>query len=259
MAARVAREASRTQLPTQGSENAPPRHSWQMFLLLGLLLAAVVMLACHPRHRHVDGVHSDADMENWCLQMHSEEITDDTARDRVNVILENSSLGWESRDEINLFSAGSIECHEAQDRSVYEIEVHIWDDVVEDGPCLAGHAACLRWISSVSTHGIDTDYDKVTIHLPVDEVMENGEQLVERVNHEAGHAFGLADPTAIPPFDKVDFTGQLCLVWQKVDLVGSFLVEAPVLSIMHQSRCPQVPFFEWPTYFDFKSFDENVR
>lgn len=80
------------------------------------------------------------------------------------------------------------------------------------------------------------------------------------MNHELGHVIGLADPTPEP--DVVDDTAEHCLVWAKIDFLGKFLVPAPVVSIMHDRYCPQVSpgtDLQWPTIYDFISFDENVR
>lgn len=60
-----------------------------VFAMLGL---AVITLACHPRFKHVDGVHSDADLENWCVQMHTQAMTDDAARQSVELFMEDGTL-----------------------------------------------------------------------------------------------------------------------------------------------------------------------
>lgn len=110
------------------------RPRWVVAFGAGLLLL-VTGVGCHTFILHVDGVHSSADLENWCVEVHASGITDDTVRERLEPIMESNALGWESRDTINFFSAGSIECSESVDRSVYELEFHIWDDVVDDGAC----------------------------------------------------------------------------------------------------------------------------
>lgn len=241
------------------NSTGPRRHL--EVLVVGALVLAVVAIACHPLHRHVDGVHStSADRENWCVQMHTEQITDDTARQRLDEIIESNALGWESRDTIDFSSAGTIECSESVDRSIYEIEAHISDDVVDDGACPAGAQACVEWRDVASVHDeIEQDYDKLPVHFNAGDMVA-GAKLRFAVNHEFGHVVGLADPTLEP--DVVDYTAEHCLIWVKVEFLGKPFVPAPVASIMHDRRCPQVSpssEVEWPTLFDFISFDDNVK
>ena len=236
------------------------RHKVRWLVPLGAMVLLVVVASCHPWHKHVDGVHDAlADAENICVQLHTSEIEFDTARNNVRDILENNELGWESRNTVN-FVVTTIQCSDTSDLSFYEIETHVWDDVVEDGPCDPGQQACVRWIELASVHDeIEEDYDKIHVHFNAQDIVP-GAKLRFLVNHEYGHVVGLADPTPEP--DVVDNTAEHCRVWAKVDFLGKFFVPAPVPSIMHDRYCPQVSpgsDLEWPTLYDFISFDENVR
>jgi hypothetical protein len=195
----------------------------------------------------VDGVHSFNDNEDTCIEIHVAEPTAfQSTYNVVYTVLENSSLGWEKPNEVNFLIASELQCSETPDLDVYEIEIHIWDDVGEDGPCSSKFVACITWVASSSVHpcscasgGDDTDYTKVRLHFAFADVAAGGPIWRAFLNHETGHAMGLADPTAEPGV--VDTTAEHCLVEVRPGIA------APVASIMHSGRCPQVAFpLEWP-------------
>lgn len=139
--------------------------------------------------------------------------------------------------------------------------MHIWDSVVENGPCNPGYQACVLYTDVQGVHGNDTDYDKVTVNFNAADAIANGGKWLWLGNHELGHVVGLADPTPVPGPNQ---DAEQCLINVDVAFLGApfTTIPVPVASVMHERRCPELtPGSDlfWPTIYDFISFDENVK
>lgn len=227
-----------------------PENGKGRVLVCGVLLVfALLAIACHPRHRHVDGVHSVTDDENVCIEMHTTDVDFLATYNKLFKVLESDSFGWETRDTINFVITSVLECWQILDFDP-EIEVHVYD--AGDYSDCFNDFICIQWVTQSGSHDGDKDYSLVQIIFSATEVLDsNASRWAGYVNHEFGHAVGLADPRdddrKVPDPD-----GESCLIELPSGIV------APVWSVMHDGYCSQVQ-ADWPTFYDFYSFDENVK
>lgn len=168
-------------------------------LVVGVLVLAVVAIACHGRGHHVGTVHSDVDYELACIERHGDVGGNYTIAEIRNIIRPplQDSLGWNSRPMIDI-SISTVECSDAANRALYGIEYHVHTSGDYGGcgvPC-ADFDGTYGW----EVHPLHTDWNKGIVRISVDELDGSSEwrSLSHVLNHESGHIIGLADPLSIP-------------------------------------------------------------
>lgn len=222
----------------------------------------------------MDGVHEVLDYEDWCVVTETDQISGTQVRQALNPILEHAD-GWQATPPGPAFpGAVDFVMHSSECNAFHEIEVHVWDDVVADGACSQGAAACAGCEHISGSHGGYDDCDKVHVNFSWDRVAwedpldGTAARWRTDANHEFGHVLGLSNPVEAPrPITK---DGEGCKIIINIDPLpglghGPIGQEiAPVLSIMHTRICvnvgmpPLLSEIEWPTLFDLISVHQNV-
>lgn len=223
-----------------------------MWLGAGALLLAVVAMGCHLSGRHADSVHSFADSETTCVDVDTVLIDFNEARDTIVLVLTDpiGDSDWDELSKIQ-FTFSSQDCDLLGGAlPAYELEYHVIERPGILDPCPGAIACAFKDDATEQPHGDHNNYGKYRIYLTPDQLLlDDGSEYCSSlckhlINHETGHALGLADPTPGPA------------IGQEYCQVSFGYVISWNVSIMHDEfycgnvdRAQNLP---WPSVFDME-------
>lgn len=223
-------------------------------MAVAALGVGVVAMACHGLDKHIESIHPYPGgpwNENVCIDLETNDLTFKTARNWVKYALYDNGTDpvpgdWESLSNV-FFEISGSDCDDlGAFRDDYEIEFEIRDDYQPN--CPSTSVACTDYREDDSywyEHLDHRNYRKVFIYIKDDDLL--GSLNVAIINHETGHALGLADPKE----------GNGGASWEYCERNWG-LAKQWVESIMHHAlRCP-VPGAvtrSWPSTYDLASME----
>lgn len=237
------------------------RKTWRARLgLMGAaaLLLSLVAVACHPWYKHLGSIHAGAGQEDFCVADQAEYnpiIDHQLIEYWVKDALYDNGPGiwdWETAPGVD-FVYREEDCNDMSPSELGEIELRYRISDTAVAVCDPAPACAMGWeyVCGGSPYGDHTDCDFFDIFIDPGLLTGTVDYRRHVINHESGHAFGLADPTrdVVIPDSAED-------CWIALDTDGDGIDDrnVPVVSVMHDTGYCGDSFppgdQAFPTYFD---------
>jgi hypothetical protein len=229
----------------EGRQGDALRQRW-VFLAFGALIAAVVALACHDVPGfHVRDLHSD--YQRYCLHVYGGTTYNDATEWLDAMLWANApDRNWDSNPQV--FFAPMGDCNDLSDEVYDTIDIFFFfdEDYADGGDpnrpqyCEQPQVVACTGFPDPSAYGSHYDATYAVVYYLTGPLQGDPTVAYSIGNHEAGHPFGLADPTPGPG------TG-----WDHCQVLNAHGNAVWTTSIMHgPGYCPNGRVLAWPAAGD---------
>lgn len=245
----------------------------------GILVLAVLAMACHKEGFHLGSMHPGAQTtEEYCTDSDATGISDAAVNDAVTFAISAQARNdtWETIGGVHFVNRGDCDNYSLSELEDIELRYQVQD---APGAC-AGEVACAVRSSFNCSNHQDSNHDNCAyfdIYM-ARFLFELGPGTRRHVfNHETGHALSLKDPLCVAdPVTRERDGGDICGrtktgEYCKLRINGVFNLDlfAPIVSVMHNDGycCPDLERHRndgtscrdhWPGDFQFPTHYDRV-